>query len=165
MLNKNYLVPILMGSGSDWKGHGEKLALELELLGISYEVHVVSAHRTPKDLLKLIEDYNAMDIDLVFETIAGLSNGLSGMVAGATTYPVIAVPPKSIDGSTIDYPSSYNMPPGISVIFIPDPKNAALCAAKILGIKYPELRKTVENVLEECRKNVIDANEKYKKVK
>ena len=163
MSNKNYLVPILMGSGSDWEGHGEKLASELETLGIPYEVRVSSAHRTPEGLIKIINDYNAMNIDLVFETIAGLSNGLSCIIAGATPYPVIAVPPKAKDGSTIDYPSSYRMPPGISIIFIPDPKNAALCAAKILSIKYPELRKTIEDILEQGRKNVRDADEKYKK--
>jgi len=159
-MENDYLVAIIMGSGSDYKEHGSKLEAECKDLGLKTEMHVFSAHRTPAKLLDFIREYNYKNIDIVYITVAGMSDGLSGMVAGATEYPSISCPPKANTGDAYaDYRSSYNMPPGIAHAFIPDPKNAAIYAAKILGAKHPELKKKVEEVLLSGRIKVIKADE------
>jgi phosphoribosylaminoimidazole carboxylase PurE protein len=158
------LVVIIMGSGSDYEERGSKIENECKELGLDTEVRVFSAHRTPGPLLDALKEYDKMDRDIVYITVAGMSDGLSGMVAGASTRPSIACPPLSRTGDNHeDYRSSYNMPPGIAHAFIPTPKNAAIYAAKILGVKYEAFKLKVGNVLQEGVTKVNQADLKYKR--
>ncbi len=127
---------ILLGSTSD-KPVFDKAKLILEELGIKWEVHVASAHRTPKKVVELVESSTAD----VFIAIAGLSAALPGVVAAHTNKPVIGVPvAASLDGLDALL-ASVQLPPGVPVacVGIERGENAALLAAEILSLKYPEL--------------------------
>jgi len=65
----------------------------LKRFEIEFEQRIVSAHKTPKELLKILKDYEKKRGKLVYITIAGRSNALSGVVDANTKYPVIACPP------------------------------------------------------------------------
>lgn len=130
------MIIIIMGSKSD-KVHGAKIAEHLLTFGLSYEMLYASAHKTPLNLLHLIEvcERKYANESRVYITIAGLSNGLSGLVDAAVQVPVIACPP--IDSgdafASQDMFSSLRMPGGVAPAVVLNPLNAALLAAKILG--------------------------------
>ena len=137
-------VLIIMGSKSDLPV-GEKVTKTLKGLGISYELKVASAHRTPKLVEKLVDESDAK----VFIAIAGLAAALPGSIAAHTIRPVIGVPVSgkvNLDSIL----SIVQMPPGIPVgaVGIDRGENAALLAAQIIGIGNPE----VEQKLLEHRK-------------
>ena len=123
-------VLIIMGSKSDLPV-GEKVTKTLKELGISYELKIASAHRTPKLVVRLVENTEAR----VFIAIAGLSAALPGSIAAHTIRPVIGVPVSgkvNLDSIL----SIVQMPPGVPVgaVGIDRGENAALLAAQILAI-------------------------------
>ncbi|WP_076471286.1 5-(carboxyamino)imidazole ribonucleotide mutase [Micromonospora avicenniae] len=134
-------VGLIMGSDSDWPTM--KAAAEvLDEFGVSYEVGVVSAHRTP---VKMIE-YGRAAADRGLKVIiagAGGAAALPGMVASVTPLPVIGVPVplKHLDGMD-SLLSIVQMPAGIPVatVSIGNARNAGLLAVRILGATDPELR-------------------------
>jgi len=136
-------VLIIMGSKSDLPV-GEKVTKTLKELGISYQLKVASAHRTPKLVAQLVEESDAK----VFIAIAGLAAALPGAMAAHTVRPVIGVPVSgkvNLDSIL----SIVQMPPGIPVaaVGIDRGENAALLAAEIIAISNPE----VEQALKEHR--------------
>ncbi|MDX6217704.1 MAG: 5-(carboxyamino)imidazole ribonucleotide mutase [Frankiales bacterium] len=134
------LVGIIMGSDSDWptmEGASEALT-EFE---VPHEVHVVSAHRTPVDML----DYAAAAADRGLRVViagAGGAAHLPGMVASMTPLPVIGVPVplKHLDGMD-SLLSMVQMPAGVPVatVSVAGARNAGLLAVRILAASDPDL--------------------------
>lgn len=127
------LLVILMGSRAD-ETHARKIAEAARDFGLETALHVGSAHKTPGHVLRLLEKYEADPRPKVYVTIAGRSNALSGFVDGAVSAPVIACPPPSEAYGGADIYSSLRMPSGIAPGVVLEPANAALLAAKILGL-------------------------------
>ena len=145
-------VLILMGSKSDLPVV-EKAVELLKEFGLSYDVHVASAHRTPKRVEEIVTKSDA-DVAIA---VAGMSAALPGVVASMTTRPVIGVP---VSGKmTLDsIPSVVQMPPGIPVaaVGLDRGDNAAILAAQIIGLKD----KKVSEKLEAHRKKMAEQVEK-----
>ena len=147
MANEQALVGLIMGSQSDWETM-KNAAQTLSVLAVPHEIKVVSAHRTPD----LMFEYAATAIDRGLEVIiagAGGAAHLPGMVAAKTSLPVLGVPVKSRALNGVDSLLSIaQMPAGIPVgtLAIGDAgaTNAALLAAAILGNKYPQIRRALE---------------------
>lgn len=131
-----------MGSGSD-EEFVEAMVKTLKNFGIDAERRIASAHKTPRKLLQILEE-NEGEKQMVYITVAGLSNALSGLVDANTSHPVIACPLVGDRFETVDVFSSLRMPKGVSPLVVLQPENAALAAAKMLGMADPELRKRVE---------------------
>ena len=131
-------VIIWMGSKSDLE-HVAKIAAQLEALGVAYERRVASAHKSPRHVLDLIAQYEVAPGPMVYITVAGRSNALSGMLDANTTRPVIACPPYSSTFSGADIYSSLRMPSGVVPLVILDPKGAALAACKMLALSDRDL--------------------------
>ena len=133
-------VGLIMGSDSDLPVV-KKAAGVLEELGIPYEAHVYSAHRTPREASEwtLAARANGFGVIIAF---AGMAAHLAGAIAANTTLPVSGVPCKSaaLDGMDALL-STVMMPSGIPVatVAIAGGKNAALLAAEILALSDVEL--------------------------
>lgn len=141
------LVPILLGSESD-REFAAKITGYLDGWGISHEVIVCSAHKVPEKLIGHIKRFNEMK-DIVYVTIAGRSNGLSGCTAGSAVHPVIACPPfKDKDDMTVNINSTLQMPSDTPVMAILDPQNVALSIAKIFALKSSEMEEKVRSHIE-----------------
>ena len=128
-------IGIVMGSDSDLPVMKEAADF-LDSFDISYEITIVSAHRTPKRLYRYAEDAIDRGIKVIIAG-AGGSAHLPGMIASITTLPVIGVPIKTSTLSGIDsLYSIVQMPPGIPVatVAIGGAKNAGILAASILSI-------------------------------
>lgn len=136
------LVVILMGSKSD-EAHGRAIADAARGFGLDTVLRVASAHKTPDHAQALLREYEADPRPKVYVTIAGRSNALSGFADGAVLAPVIACPPPSETFGGADIFSSLRMPSGIAPAVVLDPGNAALLAAKILGLGDPAVRERV----------------------
>jgi len=133
-------VGILMGSDSDLP-IVRKATDMLDALGIGYEVHVYSAHRTPLEAAEFSKNAreNGFGVMIAF---AGTAAHLAGAVAANTTLPVIGVPCKSSNLDGMDaLLSTVQMPTGIPVatVAINGGGNAALLAAQILATADDEL--------------------------
>jgi 5-(carboxyamino)imidazole ribonucleotide mutase len=154
---------IIMGSKKD-EEFSERICACLNKFSITYERRVASAHKTPKKLLKIIEEYEKMELRIVYITIAGRSNALSGFVDANTKYPVIACPPWSNTFGHLDIYSSLRMPSGVSPLVILDPENAAFAAAKILALTNLDLRKRILAYQQNIKAIVESADKKLRKV-
>lgn len=146
-----------MGSDSDLPVMSEA-AKVLDELGISYELTVVSAHRTPKRMY----DYAEQAVDNGLKVIiagAGGAAHLPGMVASLTPLPVVGVPVKSSTMSGTDSLFSIvQMPPGVPVasVAINGAKNAGILAAQIIGASNEEVLKRVSQYKLDMRNMVLD---------
>ncbi|MCD5384210.1 5-(carboxyamino)imidazole ribonucleotide mutase [candidate division WOR-3 bacterium] len=149
------LVGIIMGSDSDLPVM--KAASDvLKDFGIGYELTIVSAHRTPERMFKYARESEERGIEVIIAGAGGAAH-LPGMTAAITSIPVIGVPIKSSSLQGLDsLLSIVQMPGGVPVatVAINNAKNAAILAAQILGIKYPEIRKKVKQYKENMRKEV-----------
>lgn len=134
---------IAMGSKSDFD-FAKQIGATAKEFGISVEYRIASAHRTPKDVLDMAEKANPSKEPIVFVSVAGLSNALSGMLSCATHWPVITCPPGN---EVVDVWSSIRMPPGVSHGTVLGAENAALYAAKILSVNDAFLRKKIADYL------------------
>ena len=147
MANEQVLVGLIMGSQSDWETM-KNAAQTLAALAIPYEVKVVSAHRTPDLMFEYAESAVTRGLEVIIAGAGGAAH-LPGMVAAKTPLPVLGVPVKSRALNGVDSLLSIaQMPAGIPVgtLAIGDAgaTNAALLAAAILGIKYPQIRRSLE---------------------
>lgn len=160
MTKEQVLVGVIMGSQSDWETmqHATKT---LEDLGVSYEVRVVSAHRTPDLMFEYAEQASERGLEVIIAGAGGAAH-LPGMVAAKTVLPVLGVPVESKALKGMDSLLSIaQMPGGIPVATLAIGKagatNSALLAASILGIKYPQIRRAVED-FREARTAAVIAN-------
>ncbi len=136
------MVIILMGSKGDLE-HGQKIAAALAEFGVESVIRVGSAHRTPEHALAILRQYEADPRPKVYVTIAGRSNALSGFADPQVSAPVIACPPPSDSYGGADVWSSLRMPAGVAPLVSLDPVNAAIAAAKILGLADAAVRAKV----------------------
>ncbi len=139
------MVGIIMGSISDLKVMQEAADVIKEL-GVSYEIDIVSAHRTPLKMVEYAQTARARGIKVIIAGAGGAAH-LPGMVASVTTLPVIGVPVKSsnsIDGwdSVL---SILQMPSGVPVatVALNGAKNAGILAVQMLGIENPAIAETL----------------------
>ncbi len=125
-------VVIIMGSVSD-EPHSLKITKKLDEYGIAWEQHAASAHKEPRKVLEIL-DNNIDEKRLVYITIAGRSNALSGFVAANSTFPTLACPPFSDKSDMlVNINSKLQMPSNTPVLTIIDPGNCALAVKRILG--------------------------------
>lgn len=136
------IVIILMGSKADLE-HCNKIADACKQFGLETIMRIGSAHKTAEHALSILREYEADSRPKVYITVAGRSNALSGFTDGAVSSPVIACPPPSDTFAGADIYSSLRMPSGIAPALVLEPVNAALLAAKILGLGNPEIREAV----------------------
>ncbi|MCU0235709.1 MAG: AIR carboxylase family protein [Acidobacteria bacterium] len=133
-------VVIIMGSKADLEW-AEKIVTVLKSFGIEAIVRIASAHKVPLKCYNLIKEYEKDNV--VFITIAGMSNALSGFTDAQTHCPVIACPPYSEKFGGADLFSSIRMPSGVAPLTVISPDNAALAAAKIIGLSFPDIKEKV----------------------
>lgn len=129
-----------MGSKADLEWVN-KIATVLKSFDIETINRIASAHKVPLKCYNLIKEYEKENV--VFITIAGMSNALSGFTDAQTHCPVIACPPYSDKFGGADVFSSLRMPSGVAPLTILSPENAALAAAKIIGLTYPDVQEKV----------------------
>lgn len=152
-------VVVIMGSSKD-QTFTKPILLTLKKLGLPYELRISSAHKTPHQLLEMLDEYDLLEDRIVYITVAGRSNALSGIVDANTCYPVIACPPKSELYGGADIFSSLRSPSGVSPLVVLEPENAALAAAKILALSNSKIRKKVSSYQQEIKKKIeIDDSE------
>lgn len=154
-------VAIIMGSDSDW-GVMQAAADILKEFDIDYSAQVVSAHRTPEDMMRFAKDAVDNGYDVIIAGAGGAAH-LPGMVASCTTLPVIGVPVKA---STLDGMDSLlsivQMPRGIPVatVAINNATNAALLAIRMLSISDADCRDKLaaysESMAEMSRNKCLD---------
>jgi 5-(carboxyamino)imidazole ribonucleotide mutase len=130
------LVVILMGSKAD-EEHCRKIAEAAHALGLETVLRVGSAHKTPRHVMEILRQFETDPRPKVYITVAGRSNALSAFADGLVSAPVIACPPASEAFGGGDIFSSLRMPSGVAPAVVLEPANAALLAAKILGLADP----------------------------
>jgi 5-(carboxyamino)imidazole ribonucleotide mutase/phosphoribosylaminoimidazole-succinocarboxamide synthase len=148
------LVIILMGSKAD-AAHCEKIAAAARELGLEVVQRVASAHKTPQHALSILQAAEADPRPKVYITVAGRSNALSGFVDGSVSAPVIACPPASEAFGGADLYSSVRMPSGIAPAVVLEPANAALLAAKILGLSDAAVKAKVQAQQQAAQKRIV----------
>ncbi len=129
----------------------------LDEFDVDFTLRIASAHKTPEKVLNIIEEYEDEE-GIVYITVAGRSNALSGFVDANTTFPVIACPPYSDKFSGSDIFSSLRMPSGVGPLVVLNPENAALAALKILALKKPSLSERIESYRERLRERIEDSD-------
>lgn len=139
-------VLIIIGSKSDME-YAETCQTELAKLKIDGTIEVSSAHRHPERTGDLTAHAAERGIEVIV-AMAGLSAALPGVAAAHSLLPVIGVPlPAALNGLD-SLLSVTQMPPGIPVAAVaigsPGAKNAAVLAARILALKYPEVKTALE---------------------
>lgn len=123
---------ILYGSESDlwWV---DKITASLDSVNVPYLCYQSSAHKQTHALLKIIDKHNNDSAKLVYITVAGRSNALSGVVTGNTHWPVIACPPfKDKLDMMVNVNSTLQMPSKIPVLTVLDPGNVGYAVERIL---------------------------------
>ena len=152
-----------MGSDSDWPTMSAA-ADALEACGVSYEKDVVSAHRTPEEMLAFAKSAAGKGLKVIIAGAGGAAH-LPGMIAAATHLPVIGVPVplKHLEGMD-SLLSIVQMPAGIPVatVGVGNAKNAGLLAARIIGTYREDVAKKVADLMEAAR---VDSLQKGKNLK
>lgn len=136
-------VALLIGSKSDEPSMSEAFAY-LDYFGISHELHVLSAHRNPKETAEFAENAEKNGYSLIIAG-AGMAAHLPGVVASLTTLPVIGVPFSGSDLHGVDaLYAIVQMPPGIPVATVAigkaGAKNAAVLAAEIIALSDKDVK-------------------------
>ena len=125
---------LIMGSTFD-EPHAKKITDKLDDYGISWEQHAASAHKQPLKVLEILKN-NESEKDLVYITIAGRSNALSGFVAANSEFPTIGCPPFSDKADMlVNIHSTLQMPSNTPVLTVIDPGNCALAVKRIFGVQ------------------------------
>jgi phosphoribosylaminoimidazole-succinocarboxamide synthase len=132
--NQQNLVVIIAGSVRD-DAHVAKIVAALEHQIILSVLHVSSAHKNTQDVLDLIEKYDNDSRRVVWVTVAGRSNALSGVIAANSKRPVIACPPfvDKMD-MMVNIHSTLQCPSNVPVMTILDPGNVALAVKRIFDL-------------------------------
>ncbi len=124
---------LIMGSTAD-EPHAKKITDKLDDYNIRWEQHAASAHKQPLKVLEILEN-NKNQRDVVYITIAGRSNALSGFVAANSQFPTIGCPPFSDKADMlVNIHSTLQMPSSTPVLTVIDPGNCALAVKRILGV-------------------------------
>jgi 5-(carboxyamino)imidazole ribonucleotide mutase len=133
-------VAVIMGSDSDYRVLSAAVEA-LDELGVACEVRVVSAHRTPNDMVEFATTARSRGVQVIIAGAGGAAH-LPGMVASLTTLPVIGVPVDATSLSGLDaLLSIVQMPKGVPVatMAVDGARNAGLLAARILSLADDDL--------------------------
>ena len=153
----NDKVAIIMGSISDRETMGKAVEV-LDELGISYEIKVLSAHRTPDLLFEYIAQVEEKGFKVIIAGAGGAAH-LPGVIASKTLLPVIGVPIETKALGGLDsLLSIVQMPGGIPVatVGIGNAKNAGLLAAHILAIGNSKIRERIKDYREAMAQKIKD---------
>jgi len=158
------MIGIIMGSTSDLPVMQHAMDV-LDVLGLAYEVDIVSAHRTPEKLMDYGQNAHKRGIKAIIAGAGGAAH-LPGMVASVSPLPVIGVPvhsSNSIDGwdSVL---SILQMPGGVPVatVALDGAKNAGILAAQIVGSSDAEVLQRVVDYKEGLKAKVLKGAEEVK---
>lgn len=154
----NIQVAIMMGSQSDLPTMQEAADI-LKEFGVSYEMRVLSAHRTPKETTEYAEALKDRGVKIVIAG-AGGSAALAGVVAAHTILPVIGIPIDTTAFNGMDsLLSTVQMPPGVPVATVavgkPGAKNAGILALRILSLSDKKIEKKLEQYKEQQREKIL----------
>jgi len=163
MTNKTVQVAIIMGSDSDLPVVESSFSI-LDDFGVNYTKNVMSAHRTPHDVMELISDSEKKGCK-VFIAAAGMAAHLAGAVAAHSTKPVIGIPIESGGMGGIDsLLSTAMMPPGVPVATVAigksGAKNSAILAVQILATCDKELAEKLVEYKQNMRSEVLEKDKK-----
>lgn len=154
-------VAIIMGSDSDLPVV-EKTINTLKDLGIPFEAHVMSAHRTPEEACAFARTAAEKGFGVIIAA-AGKAAHLAGVLAGHTPLPVIGIPMKSSTMDGLDsLLSTVQMPSGVPVatVAIDGAENAGLLAAQMLAINDDSLFAKLQEKKEKMRQKVMEKDKK-----
>ena len=158
-------VSIIMGSTSDMPVM-EKAAQLLNDFEVPFEIHALSAHRTPAEVEEFAKNAKGRGIEVIIAA-AGMAAALPGVIAANTVLPVIGVPiSASLDG--IDaLLAIVQMPPGIPVatVAIDGAMNAAILALQFLAVKDERVGSDLEQYKEGLKKKIVKANAELKEIR
>ena len=163
MSNSNVQVAIIMGSDSDLPIVEASFAV-LDDFGVNYTKNVMSAHRTPHDVMELIKNSEDNGCQ-VFIAAAGMAAHLAGAVAAHSSKPVIGIPIESGGMGGIDaLLSTAMMPPGVPVATVAvgksGAKNSAILAVQILATSDEALSAKLREFKENMRREVLEKDQK-----
>ena len=159
-------VAIIMGSDSDFPVVSKAVS-KLKEFGVEYEVHVMSAHRTPDAAIKFSAEAKKNGFGVIIaaagiEVIicaAGMAAHLAGVLAAKTTLPVIGIPCKSAQLDGMDaLLATVMMPTGIPVatVAVDGAANAAILAVEMLALSDDSLAEKLENMKADMEKGVAE---------
>lgn len=163
MNKKSPIVGIIMGSDSDWPKI-KKVADALNEFDVPFEVHVMSAHRTPG----VVSDYANSAITRGLKVVIAAAGGaahLAGVVAAHTTLPVIGLPVPTPDLGGLDsLLSTVQMPGDVPVASVAvgmgGPRNAGLLAVQILATSDESLQKRLQAFKQELTEKIAAKDKK-----
>lgn len=155
-------VGVIMGSRSDLPTMEEGIEM-LERFGVSHEVKIVSAHRTPEYMFEYAKMAEERGIKVIIAGAGGAAH-LPGMVASLTTLPVIGVPIESKALKGMDsLLSIVQMPGGIPVATVAigagGAKNAGILASQIVALEDTEVKRKLKEFRAEMRDLVLENSE------
>lgn len=154
-------VAVIMGSDSDFPTVKAAIS-ELKAYGVPFEVHVMSAHRTPELASEFASSAKKNDFGVII-CAAGMAAHLAGVIAGHTTLPVIGIPIKSGAMNGLDaLLATVQMPSGIPVatVAVDGAKNAAVLAIQMLALSDEDLAAKLEDAKQKMIDGVIAKDEK-----
>jgi 5-(carboxyamino)imidazole ribonucleotide mutase len=153
------VVSVVMGSDSDFPVMAEAVSALTEF-GIEHEVEVVSAHRTPEQMIGFGKGARDRGIRVIIAGAGGAAH-LPGMLAAVTTLPVIGVPVplKTLDGLD-SLLSIVQMPAGVPVatVSIGGARNAGILAARVLAVSDPALAEKLAVFARQLETSVAEKN-------
>jgi 5-(carboxyamino)imidazole ribonucleotide mutase len=153
---KRSLVGIIMGSDSDLSVMTDAAAF-LDSFGISYEIRIVSAHRTTNKMVRYGRYAKTRGIKVIIAGAGGAAH-LPGMIASITPLPVIGVPIKTTSLDGLDsLMSIVQMPAGVPVatVAINGAKNAAILASEILALENKKFATKIERFKRNLERDVL----------
>jgi 5-(carboxyamino)imidazole ribonucleotide mutase len=154
-------VAVVMGSISDWS-QMQAACILLDQLGISYDKHVVSAHRMPTEMLTFAQNAADDGYQIIIAGAGGAAH-LPGMIAAATSLPVIGVPMKSSALSGMDsLLSIVQMPAGVPVATMAigeaGAKNAAIMAGRILSLQHADIGQRLKTYIDQQHAAAVESD-------
>ncbi|MBR6180012.1 MAG: 5-(carboxyamino)imidazole ribonucleotide mutase [Prevotella sp.] len=159
------MVSIIMGSTSDLPVMEKAMGL-LDEMEIPFEVHALSAHRTPTAVEDFAQNAKGRGIKVIIAA-AGMAAALPGVIAAATTLPVIGVPIKGMLDGLDAMLSIIQMPPGIPVatVGVNGALNAAILAAEMLALTDANIAQKVEDYKSRLGEKIVKANHQLADIK
>lgn len=153
------IVSIIMGSTSDLPVM-EKAAKLLDEMEVPFEMHALSAHRTPEEVEHFAKGAKERGIKVIIAA-AGMAAHLCGVIASMTTIPVIGVPINSTLDGMDALLAIVQMPPGIPVatVGINGALNAGILAVQMLSLEDKQLQDKLIHYKENLKGKIVKANE------
>ncbi len=152
-------VAVVAGSKND-KEFIEGVLKVLDEFGVSYDFKILSAHRTPYELVEYIKEAELKGVK-VFIALAGYAAHLAGVIAAHTVLPVIGVPLATSVLAGIDsLLAMVQMPSGVPVatVGVNGSKNAALLALSILALEDKEIKLKLSDYRKKMAEEVLESN-------